>query len=219
MIKKIDDGEWLVDIQPGGRAGKRIKRKFRTQAEAKRFVHLIEAKAIDKPWNPPKKDRRRLSELVEIWWVSHGQHLAAGKNTKSRILHFCEQINDPPACNFSSKTFSAWRAEAIHREKHPMKANSVNRVHAYVRSMFTHLVEVTEWRGENPLSELRPLRVETTDLRYLTHDEVLILLGELKNATNEHVYLCSFLALAVGARWSEAENILIDQIFDNGVSA
>lgn len=217
MIRKTDDDHWLVDIQPGGRAGKRIKRTFKTQAEAKRFLHLFEAKAIDKPWNPPKKDRRNLSELVEIWWASHGQHLAAGENTKSRILHFCKQIGDPSACDFSSKMFSAWRAEATHREKQSMKANSVNRVHAYVRAMFTHLIEVAEWKSENPLSELKPLRAETTDLRYLSPCEVLKLLAELKKATNTHVHLCSFLALAVGARWSEAENILIDQLSDNNV--
>ena len=34
-IKKMRASGWLVDAQPGGRGGKRFRKSFKTQAEAK----------------------------------------------------------------------------------------------------------------------------------------------------------------------------------------
>lgn len=37
MIKKTNTGKWQVDITLGGRSGKRIRKVFKSRAEAKRF--------------------------------------------------------------------------------------------------------------------------------------------------------------------------------------
>jgi integrase len=212
MIKKTPNHRWQVNIQPGGRAGKQVKRLFDTQAEAKRFEAHIKAQAITQPWNPPAKDRRKLSELVEVWWKGHGQHLAAGKNTKSRLLHFAKQIGDPMAMNFTPSQFSTWRGQATSREKNPLSASGANRVHAYVRAMFSTLEELGEWMHPNPLEEIRTLKTKATEVRYLEKNELKNLLAQLKQSTNPHVYLVSCLAIATGARWNEAETITVDQV-------
>lgn len=66
-IKKTKSG-WLVDIQPGGRGGKRYRKTLKTQAEAKGYEAWLTAKVAQAPeWVPAPKDSRRLSELIELW--------------------------------------------------------------------------------------------------------------------------------------------------------
>ena len=68
MISK-KNSKWFVDITIGGRDGKRFKRLFATQAEAKRFeAHAISQYGKDKDWNNGKKDNRGLKELADIWY-------------------------------------------------------------------------------------------------------------------------------------------------------
>lgn len=217
MIKKTNEGKWLVDVQPGGRVGKRIKRLFSTLAEAKRFEHHTQASAIHQPWNPKPKDSRKLSLLILRWYDLHGQHLKAGKNTKSRLLHFCIQVDDPVASQFSAKIFADWRTKATTREKRPMAANGVNRVHSYVRAMFSTLIELKEWDGVNPLENVSQLRKPASELKYLDTDEIKRLLDALLASLNESVYPCAVLAMATGARWSEAESIEIRQVVSGAV--
>ena len=55
-IKQVKTG-WQVDIQPGGRAGKRVKKTFITKAEAIGWERHIQAKVQESPeWSPPKKE-------------------------------------------------------------------------------------------------------------------------------------------------------------------
>jgi site-specific recombinase XerD len=211
-IRKTDNGKWQVNVQPGGRKGKQVKRIFATQAEAKRFERHLQGQDVTKPWNPPARDRRRLSEIIEAWWKVHGQHLAAGENTKSRMLHFARQVDDPFAQDFTARDFANWRTEVTARTAKPMKANSVNRVHAYLKAMYSKLAEVGDWHHPNPLEDIAQLRKKDAELRYLSDDEIKNLLKALKASSNPHVYRCTCLALATGARWTEAEEIAIDQV-------
>lgn len=66
MIKKDEKtGKWLVDIQPGGRGHKRIRKTFDTKIAAKRYEVVIQSRmAIDPGYTVPKKDVRKLSEFV-----------------------------------------------------------------------------------------------------------------------------------------------------------
>lgn len=217
MIRKRPDGQWLVDVQPGGRSGKRLKRVFQTQAEAKRFQHHIEAQAIQQPWNPRPRDRRKLSELVEAWHQAHGQHLAAGENTRSRLIHFAQQIGDPNGKDVTPKLFAAWRTAAMARTEQPMKAGGVNRILAYLKAMFSRLQALGDWHDENPLDRVSPIRSRAPELRYLSAAEIRKLLDQLDSSTNESARLCAIVALSTGARWSEAETLTRSQIADDAI--
>lgn len=210
MIKKTDTGRWQVNIQPGGRAGKQIKRLFDTQAEAKRFEAHVKGQAVTSPWNPPPKEKRKLSELIDTWYDLHGTHLEAGENTKSRMQHFAKQVRDPAAATFTDLTFTSWRTKATANDK--IGAPGANRVLAYVKAMFNTLTSAGEWKQPNPLQNVKPLKATSAEVRYLTAQEIDRLLVELKKSTNPHTYLTSVLALATGARWTEAEELTIGQV-------
>jgi integrase len=207
----------LVDCQPGGRLGKRVKRLFLTQAEAKRFLHHIEAEAIQQPWNPKPKDKRKLSELITTWYEAHGQYLSAGANTKSRLVHFADQLGDPSALELSAKMFSEWRILVTTRNSKPLKAGGVNRVLAYAKAMFSTLKEIGEWDGDNPLERVSPIKAPASELRYLEEEEIAKLLSSASQSENDSVWLCTVLALSTGARWSEAEQLTIRQLIPGAV--
>lgn len=77
-IKKLDDGRYEVDMRPQGRNGKRIRRKFAKKHEATAFERYVLANQHDKAWIEKPKDARPLSELIELWWLYHGQNMKWG---------------------------------------------------------------------------------------------------------------------------------------------
>jgi integrase len=213
-IKKTDGG-WLVDAQPGGRGGKRFRKSFATQAEAKAWVAWLQTQVNQNAeWTPEKRDTRRLTELVALWYTSHGQGLRAGLNTKTRLIQACEAMSDPVADRFTAEVFSEYRSK---RMASGVSAANMNRELAYFRAMFNELSRLGAWKRENPLAKLRQFKVPERELSYLTHEQISGLLAELKAARNKHVLLIAKLALSTGARWGEAEDLTISQVHNGFV--
>ncbi len=79
-IKKLDDGRYEVDIRPTGRNGKRIRRKFDKKSEAVAFEKYTLYNHHNKEWLSKPTDKRRLSELTQIWWDLKGKHEEHGKS-------------------------------------------------------------------------------------------------------------------------------------------
>lgn len=208
-IKKTANG-WLVDAQPGGRGGKRFRKSFKTQAEAKAYEAWLTTQVNQNTrWTPEKRDTRKLSQLVDAWYTAHGQSLRAGAGTKKRLLAAAKAMGDPVADRFNVEVFAAYRADRI---KAGITAANMNRELAYFRAMFNELGRLGTWPRENPLATLRQFKISERELTYLTTEQIAQLLAELKNARNGHVLLITKLALSTGARWSEAEEMQISQV-------
>lgn len=208
-IKKTDSG-WLVDIQPGGRGSRRLRKTFRTQAEAKNWEIWVKSNANNQAdWMPEKKDLRRLEELATIWFDHHGKELRAAEDTYKRIKAAIAAIKNPIASEFNSKIFAAYRAQRLDTG---ISLSTVNREHAYMRAMFNELIRLGVWKRDNPLKDLRQFKVEENELSYLTKEQITTLLVELKKSVNPHVDLVSRICLATGARWSEAEQLQPQQV-------
>lgn len=80
-ITKTPSG-WLVDIQPGGRGGRRFRKTLGTKAEALAYEAFVRSQVTKAPeWAPQKRDLRRLSELIHIWFERHGRELRSAKDT------------------------------------------------------------------------------------------------------------------------------------------
>lgn len=69
-IRKLDDGRYQVDIRPQGADGKRIRRIFGAKGEASIFERHIIVNYHNKDWIEKPPDRRRLTELLDSWWIS-----------------------------------------------------------------------------------------------------------------------------------------------------
>ena len=108
-IKKQTNGTYLVDIRPTGTKGTRVRKRFDTQSEAKRFEKHTLAQADDKAWQPEKVDNRRLDELIELWFNLHGQALSDGKKRKNKLLAMSLMMRNPIAKNITASDFSKYR--------------------------------------------------------------------------------------------------------------
>lgn len=211
VLKAVSTG-WLVDLQPGGRGGKRFRKIFKTQREAKAWEAWVKTQVHqDKKWEPEKRDLRKLSELVELWYNHHGNGLAAGKDTYNRLKALVKAMGDPVADRFSVDMFASYRA---HRLDTGITANNMNREHAYLRAMFNELARLGYWKKDNPLANLRQFKIQEVELSYLTHSQIKRLLDALKASRNLHVELITRLCLATGARWSEIEEMRESQVHD-----
>ncbi|MCB5187590.1 tyrosine-type recombinase/integrase [Methylobacillus caricis] len=205
-IKKTPSG-WLVDIQPGGRGAKRFRKTFTTKAEALAWEAWVKTQIIQTPeWMPPKRDKRKLSDLVDLWHQHHGQHLKS-KNTLPKLKNLCKAMGNPFADDFNSEQFSAYRARRLDAG---ISANFINRDHAYLRAVFNELKRLGYWNKENPLSKIRQFKIEEKELAYLTQSQIRQLLGCLSDDALHITKIC----LSTGARWSEAESLKATQVRD-----
>ncbi|WP_081065724.1 tyrosine-type recombinase/integrase [Burkholderia multivorans] len=210
MAIKRHNGKWLVDAQPGGRGARRFRKTFDTQAEAKRYEAWLTTQVSANPaWEPEKRDLRKLSELIQLWFTHHGSGLRAGDDTKRRLLAIAEAIGDPPADRFTVDTFAEYRTKRL---AEGITQSNLNREHAYLRAAFNELSRLGYWKKPNPLAKLRQFKIPETELSYLTEAQIQKLLTALEQSSNPHVYLVTTVCLSTGARWSEAEGLTIGQV-------
>ncbi|KFL55739.1 integrase [Burkholderia pyrrocinia] len=208
-IKKTDAG-WLVDVQPGGRGAKRVRKTLKTLAEAKTYDAWLRAKVTqDAEWAPARRDLRRLTDLIETWYQHHGRSLRSGEDMRRRLVAMAAAMRDPVADKFSVQTFATYRDQRLNAGISPA---NMNREHAYLRSVFSELKRLGQWRGDNPLSSLRQFKVVERELTYLDRSQIIRLLHELGAGRNKHAKLIAKICLATGARWSEAEGLTIHQV-------
>lgn len=208
-IKAVKSG-WQVNIQPGGRAGKRVKKTFPSKSEAIAWERHIQAKVQEAPeWAPPKKDARRLSDLIDVWHQHHGSGLKDGAGRKRILLAMGEAMGNPRADQFTPDQFAEYRMK---RMEAGITANTMNREQAYLRAVFNETIRLGHWKKANPLTKLRAFKIQEKELSYLELDQVITLLGQLDKSKNAHVSLVTKVCLATGARWGESESLRVTQI-------
>ena len=212
MKIKLENGVWKADIRPNGTSGKRYRKQFESKKEALAWLAYIKHNHTqNKDWEPPErtKDKRKLSELIDEWYKNHGQHLNSGEDTHARLHNLCKEIGNPTAEKFSAQNFVEYRTQRI---DDGISASNMNRELAYTKAMFNTLIELQIWTKENPLQKVRPIKTNDIELSFLTIKQIIALLHELDKSENAHVKLISKICLATGARWSEAEQIKMNQI-------
>ncbi|WP_136066434.1 phage integrase [Modicisalibacter radicis] len=207
-VRKTDKG-WLVDLRPNGRDGKRVRRTFRTQSEARRFENKILATIADgSQYAPARKDQRRLNDLIDLWHRHHGSSLKASRERVRSLRKVAEAIGNPIAQTFTAQDWAEYRAKRL-EEVAPI---TVNHEHTYLKAVFSELERLGLWTHGNPLARMRLLRVEETEMAYLTDDDISRLLQHLKGLPNRDCYYITLLCLTTGSRWSEAETLRAENV-------
>lgn len=208
-IKRVE-GRWLVDIKPGGRSGRRVRKTFDIKADALEWERWVRAQTQETPsWTPPKKDPRRLSELIELWHRHHGLGLRSGEDTKRRLLALAQAVGDPLAENFSADHFAQYRTKRL---ADGVTASNLNREQQYLKAVFNELERLSYWKKGNPLAKVRAFKIPERELSFLTTEQIEALLAALPLGRNKHVTLIAKICLATGARWSESEELKIGQM-------
>ena len=83
---------------------------------------------------------------------------------------------------------------------------------AGLRAVFNELKKLGHWKGVNPLSTLRQIKIAEKELSFLTLDQIGALLAEQEKSENPDALLITKLCLATAARWSEIETMTTSQL-------
>ncbi|PSF12407.1 phage integrase [Marinobacter shengliensis] len=205
MIKKLPSGRWQVDIQPGGRGQKRVRKSFDAKSEALRFERWVLSNlASGEEWNP-SPDKRTLKDLIQQWYDSHGHTLKDGASRKKKLDDIAQRLRNPRATSFTVSEFAMYRR--LRMENDGVGKNTLNHEHTYLSAVFNELIRQGEWSYPNPLKNLRKFKLDEHELTFLTQEQISRLLEECKASSNPSLYHVTRLALATGARWSEAEGV------------
>ncbi len=224
-VRKLANGQWIADFytidRSNGKEGKRVRKKFATKGEALAFENYTLQKVEDAPWLGDGKDRRRLTDLIHLWFDRHGITLRDGEKRKSSMLWAAECMGSPLANEFSAQLFTAYRAKRLEghfaRTKRVTQVSSrtMNLEHAYFLAVFNELKRLGEWSAPNPLDNVRKFRTDESEMAFLDHVQIQRLLKECRNSKAEDLEIIVKICLSTGARWSEGEGLKSTQI-NNG---
>ncbi|WP_406706301.1 hypothetical protein [Sodalis sp.] len=108
-IKPLNGEGYMVDVRPQGRQGRRVRKKFKTKAEAQQFERWIIATQNNKDWVEKPADQRALTELIELWFQHHGQNLKDGLKTVHKLRVMAAKMGNPKASQITKASFSDYR--------------------------------------------------------------------------------------------------------------
>lgn len=212
MIKKQSDGRYKLDFYPAGSSGPRIVRV----RDSKKELKLLQAEyELDYQAAPDRftVDKRRLSDIVNLWYKLHGSTLRDARYRLARTLAVCEALGNPSVDKFSAADFSRYRERRL-RE---VSVSTVNHETRYLRAVFAELIRLGQFNAQNPLSTIRTFAVRERELSFLTAEQIPVLLAECDCSSNKHCGAVARLCLATGARWSEANNLPSSNLLDDRV--
>ncbi|UAN17353.1 phage integrase [Enterobacter asburiae] len=204
-IKKLEGGQYEVDVYPRGRNGKRIRRRFDKKQEAVLFERYVLVNADKKEWLGASVDRRTLSELLEAWWLLYGQTLENGEIEKRHLNKTIRALGDLPVNRLSKRTIAQHRSQRL---EDGISAATINRDIYRLSGMFSALIKMEDFRKENPCKGLEPLKETPPAMTYLTKSEIGRLLDALTGDDRRVALLC----LSTGARWGEGSTLRGEQV-------
>lgn len=212
MIKKLSDGRYKLDFYPAGASGRRVQLIRSTKRELKELQAQYELEARVAPGRF-EVDRRRLSDLVNLWFGLHGRTLRDAKYRLSRTLAVVDALGNPTVDNFTGAMFSAYRERRLKK----VSISTVNHETRYLRAVFSELIRLDQYHGVNPLAKIRTFAVRERELSFLTADQIPVLLAACDASGNNHCGAVARLCLSTGARWSEANNLSPSGLLDDRV--
>ncbi|WP_164063407.1 phage integrase [Serratia marcescens] len=221
-VRKLPDGRWIADFytvdRSNGNEGKRVRKKFATKGEALAFENYTLEQIESAPWLREGKEKRRLTDLIELWFSRHGITLNDGEKRRSAMLWAAECMGSPLATEFNAQLFTAYRAKRLGghfaRTKRIAKVSprTLNLELAYFLAVFNELRRLGEWVQPNPLENVRQFRVDESEMAYLTDEQIDLLLHECRKSSAKDLEMVAKLCLVTGARWSEAESLKSSQV-------
>ncbi len=204
-IKKLEGGQYEVDVWPRGRNGKRIRRRFEKKQEAVLFERYVLANADKKEWLGASVDRRTLSELLDTWWLLYGQTQENGEIEKRHLNKTIRALGDPAVNRLNKRMIAQHRSQRL---EDGISAATINRDIYRLSGMFSTLIKLEEFRKENPCKGLEPLKEAPSAMTYLAKSEISRLLDTLTGDDRRVALLC----LSTGARWGEGSTLRGEQV-------
>ncbi|MBS9427832.1 phage integrase [Photorhabdus akhurstii] len=210
-VSKLDSGQYLVDVRPQGRKGKRIRKRFSTKSEAQQYERWVIATQHDKGWLNKAADRRTLIELIELWWMHKGQSLKTGEESKQNLLNMAHDMGNPPVLKMTKSTFADYRSEKLLAG---IKPATINKKQMLLSGVFTTLIKLDKYHGIHPLKGIEQLKKSQAEMAFLSREQIEAFLSALDGDNLKVARLC----LATGARWNEAARLTREAVIKHKVT-
>ncbi|WP_417582110.1 tyrosine-type recombinase/integrase [Nitrincola sp.] len=216
-IKKTKSGRWQVDAELS--RGKRVRRTFDRKVDAVQFEAKVKSKSVSlKSQLISDRDRRRLSEVFQLWYDLHGHTLNDGDRRLRALQRFAVRLGDLYAKALTSTLYARDRRQ---RSDSGISDKTLNNELSYIRAVFNELFSLGEISYPNPLSKVKQIRIQEQELSWLTEEQIRLLLNSVRDrrsGSNPHLEPLTLICLATGARWSEAENLKPVSLINNVVT-
>ncbi|ECF6076186.1 tyrosine-type recombinase/integrase [Salmonella enterica subsp. houtenae] len=205
-IKKLDDGRYELDTRTGGRTSKRVRKIFNRRADAVAYERYMLGKFQRKEWDPSAQiDRRTLEDIRALWWLYHGQTQKNGEIENRHLIKTITALDNPQVSEVNKRMLILHRNLRLAQG---ISASTINRDIYRLSGMFSALIKLDEFEGENPLRGLPPLKEKNPGMTFLTKPEISRLLDTL---TGDY-RLIALLCLSTGGRWGEVSTLTESQI-------
>lgn len=158
-----------------------------------------------------KADRRTLGELVEAWWLYHGQTLKNGVIERRHLNKTVAALGNPAVNRLTKRVLMQHRSGRLAAG---ISAPTINRDMYRLSGMFTTLKKIEEFDGVNPAQGLPALSEKQPAMTFMTEQEIIRLLDVLTG----HSRCVALLCLSTGARWSEASTLRAEQVVNGRVT-
>lgn len=221
-IRKLSTGKWLCECYLNGREGKRVRRQFKTRAEAIAFEQYTLDESKAKPWLAEKEDNRRLSELIDLWYNLHGRSLSDRKGRLGKLNIICNGLDNPIAANITAKDWAHYRNSRLEgkiengyktsAKSLKVSPGTVNCEHAFLRALFNELERLGEIAYPNPLKNIRLFEQPEKEMAWLTETQIKKLFAACEVHGNPQLTLIIKICLSTGCRWNEAAALKASQI-------
>lgn len=114
-----------------------IFQRFKTKGEAQRFEVTVRQKCSENPaWSIKSKDRRRLSELLQLWCDLHGHSPRDASRRLSKLLQLSARLGDPVATALDASSYCKLAAEAAGGG---ISGKALNNELGYIREVLNEL--------------------------------------------------------------------------------
>ncbi|MBU9849692.1 phage integrase [Rahnella aceris] len=210
-ISKLDSGQYQVDVRPQGRKGKRVRKRFGTKSEAQQFERWVIATQNNKDWIDRPADRRSLADLIDLWWKYHGQALKSGEESKQHLINMDLEMGSPLVHQVTKSAFAEYRANQLLGGNKPA---TINKRQMLLSGVFTVLIKAGQFHGENPLAGVEQLKKTQSEMAFLRHEQIKLLMNVLTGDDRKVARLC----LATGARWNEAAELSRESVIKHKVT-
>ncbi|MBV1789009.1 tyrosine-type recombinase/integrase [Marinobacterium sp. D7] len=205
-VKKTPTGRWQVDAELS--RGKRVRRTFDRKVDAIQFQAKVRSKSGSVSAQlTTERDKRRLSELVQLWFDMHGHTLRDGERRRRVLVRLSERLGDPVAYRLTAALYAQDRRL---RAQAGVSDKTLNNELTYIRSVFNELKSLEQISYQNPLLSIKPVTIQEHELSWLTNEQIEELLQAVADrpaGSNPHLELLILVCLSTGARWSEAERL------------
>ncbi|HCP4083655.1 TPA: tyrosine-type recombinase/integrase, partial [Escherichia coli] len=140
-----------------------------------------------------------------------GRNQAYGDTYRTRLEKVIREMGDPRASQMTRKFVIEYRSDKLQAGLMP---SSINRDLCALSAMFSLLIDAEVYHNENPVRGIRKLKVQNTEMAFLSDDEIDRLLKRLEGDARRIAILC----LSTGARWKEASTLRGEHIVGNRVT-